>query len=233
MRYALLLFLVTVTVISCTRDDDAFFSKGRRVETGLIWEKSPVTAEKILDGKKKTLIFSDDFNRTELGPHWQKQGGEWRIEEGAVYSPTAHNRNLVLTAVALPENALIELTLWSRSPFVDVKFNAWGDGNIHDHGDGYSFILGGWKNRVSVIARLDEHEKNRVEDRTTRLQPNERYRITVIRLGKKIWWFVNDDIFLAYHDPKPLSANTGYRYFSFANWESEAFFDDIRIFSLE
>ncbi len=221
-------------VSSCTKEgESAFFTKGKRVETGLIWEKTPASPDTILAGKSLKPLFSDDFERSEFGPNWQVQGGEWRIENGTVYSPSAHNRNLVLTGAPLPDNAVIELTLWSKSPFVDVKFNAWGDGKVHDHGDGYSFILGGWKNRVSVIARLDEHERNRVEDRSTRLKPEERYRIKVIRLGEKIWWFVNDEIFLAYYDPKPLSTNDEYRYLSLANWESEAFFDDLRIFAIE
>ncbi len=233
MRYLVLLGVCVVLCGACKKEDDAFFTKGKRVETGLIWEKSPVTADALLAGKHLRLLFSDDFTREELGPDWQVQGGEWRIVEGTVLSPRANNRNLVLTAVTLPDDAVIELTVWSKSPFVDVKFNAWGDGKIHDHGDGYSFILGGWKNRISVISRLHEHEKNRVEDRATRLKPEERYRVKVIRIGGKIWWFVNDEIFLAYLDPKPLSATAGYRYLSLANWESEAFFDEVRIFAIE
>jgi len=223
-----------VGLFACKSEEDlSFFTKGKRVETGLMWEKTPLSSEMILAGKTLRPIFSDDFERSEIGSNWQIQGGEWRIENGTGYSPTAHNRNLVLTGASLPDNAVIELTLWSRSPFVDIKFNAWGDGKIHDHGDGYSFILGGWKNRVSVIARLDEHEKNRVEDRATRLKPEERYRVKVVRIGGKIWWFVNDEIFLAYYDPKPLSTAAGYRYLSLANWESEAFFDDLRVSLIE
>jgi len=234
MRIVIALLGTAVILGACNKEEDlSFFSKGRRVETGLIWEKSPASADAVLAGKKVTPLFTDTFDRTELGPNWQVQGGDWRIEEGVVRSSTAHNRNLVLTGIPLPDNAVIELSLWSASPFVDVKFNAWGDGKIHDHGDGYSFILGGWKNRVSVISRLHEHEKNRVEDRATRLSPNERYRVKVIRIGAKIWWFVNDDIFLAYYDPTPLTGAAGYRYLSLANWESEAFFDDLRIAAIE
>lgn len=233
MRYLALALVLIFVVVACKKEDDTFFTKGKKVESGLIWEKSPVTAESILAGKKVTPLFSDDFNRAELGPNWRALGGEWRIENNAVFSPKANNLNLVLTGATLPDNALVELTMWSGSDFVDIKFDAWGDGKPHEHGDGYSFILGGWKNRISVIAKLHEHEKNRVEDRATRLEQETRYRIKVIRIGGKIWWFVNDEIFLAYLDPKPLAAAAGYKYLSFANWESAAYFDDLKISTIE
>lgn len=234
MRYLWLFLTPIVLLSSCTKEDElTFFRKGKRVDSGLVWQKSPVTPEEILKGKKVTEVFSDTFDRPELGPHWLALGGEWRIEKGSVFSPKANNHNLVLTGISLPDNAVIELTMWSESPFIDVKFNAWGDGKDHEHGDGYTFILGGWKNRISVISRLHEHERNRVEDRTTRLEPATPYRVKVIRLGGKIWWFVNDEIFLAYYDPQPLSSSAGYRYFSLANWESLAFFDNVRISAIE
>ncbi len=213
MRYLALILLVIFVVVSC--------------------KKGEVTTESILAEKKVTPLFADTFDRPELGPNWQVQGGDWRLEEGVVQSMKANNLNLVLTGAALPDNAVIELTMWSESDFVDIKFNAWGDGKEHEHGDGYSFILGGWKNRVSVIAKLHEHEKSRVEDRATRLEKSKRYRVKLIRIGGKIWWFVNDAIFLAYNDPQPLAAATGYKYLSFANWESRAYFDDLKISTIE
>ncbi len=234
MRYLALALILTLGIVSCKKEEEnAFFTKGKKVETGLIWEKTPVTAEAILAGKMVTPLFSDTFDRPDLGPNWRVQGGDWRIEDGVVQSMKANNRNLVLTGAALPDNAVIELKMWSGSDFVDIKFNAWGDGGEHDHGDGYSFILGGWKNRVSVIAKLHEHEKSRVEDRATRLAQDEVYRVKVIRIDGRIWWFVNDEIFLAYLDPKPLAAAAGYKYLSFANWESMAYFDDLKIAKIE
>ncbi|HOW50792.1 MAG TPA: hypothetical protein PLV42_01975 [bacterium] len=233
MRYLAPIFVLIFVVVACKKDDNAFFTKGKKVESGLIWEKSPVTADSILAGKKVTPLFSDTFDRPDLGPNWQVQGGDWRLEEGVVQSMKANNLNLVLTGTALPDNAVIELTMWSESDFVDIKFNAWGDGKPHEHGDGYSFILGGWKNRVSVIAKLHEHEKNRVEDRATRLEQSKRYQVKIIRIGGKIWWFVDDAIFLAYNDPQPLTAAGGYKYLSFANWESMAYFDGLKISTIE
>lgn len=233
MRYLALALILTLGVAACKKDDNAFFTKGKKVKSGLIWEKSPVTAESILAGKKVTPLFSDTFDRPDLGPNWRALGGDWRLEDGVVQSMKANNLNLVLTGAALPDNAVIELTMWSGSDFVDIKFNAWGDGKAHEHGDGYSFILGGWRNRVSVIAKLDEHDNNRVEERATRLEQSKRYRVKLIRIGGKIWWFVDDAIFLAYDDPQPLTAAAGYNYLSFANWESMAYFDDLKISTVE
>lgn len=234
MRYLAAVAACLFLLVACKKEEEnAFFTKGKKVESGLIWEKTPVTADAVLAGKKVTPLFTDTFDRPEFGPNWQAQGGDWRIENGVVRSMKANNRNLVLTGAGLPDDAVIELTMWSGSDFVDIKFNAWGDGKEHDHGDGYSFILGGWKNRISVIAKLHEHEKNRVEDRATRLEQETRYRVKVIRIGGKIWWFVNDAIFLAYLDPKPISGASGYKYLSFANWESAAYFDDLKIAKIE
>ena len=108
-------------------------------------------------------IFEDDFNRAEIGENYANLGGDWKIEDGKLKSKKAENKNLVLKSVNLPQNAVIELTMKSNSSDIDVKFNLWGDGKPHDHGDGYTFILGGWKNRVSIISKLDEHEKKRSE----------------------------------------------------------------------
>lgn len=195
--------------------------KGGKVE-----EKADISV------KKGNLVFSDDFNRDELGRSYTVQGGDWKIEDGEVVSVTAKNRNLVLSGIELPQNGIVELTMWSESEGVDVKFNLWGDGKIHDHGDGYSFILGGWSNRVSVISKLHEHEKKRSEEKKTRLQKGERYKVKVVRNGSKIKWFVNDKLFLDYSDEDPLKVEKGFKRLSFGNWKSEVHFDDLRIYEL-
>lgn len=179
---------------------------------------------------KLEKIFEDDFERSELGENYIVQGGDWKIDAGAITSSKAENRNLVLTGVYLPQNGVIELTMWSESEGVDVKFNAWGDGKIHDHGDGYSFILGGWQNRVSVISKLHEHEKKRSEERDIRLKKGERYRVKIVRKASDIKWFVNDKLFLSYNDEDPLKTGDGFDKLSFGNWRSKVFFDDLKIY---
>ena len=181
----------------------------------------------------QTKIFEDSFERAEIGENYTVQGGDWKIENGKLSSKTAKNRNLVLKSVDLPQNAVVELTMKSRSDAVDVKFNLWGDGKIHDHGDGYTFILGGWNNRISVISKLDEHEKKRSEKRNASLEKGKLYRVKVVRISNKIKWFVNGELFLEYNDETPLKVEDGYSKLSFANWKSDVEFDDLKIYALE
>ena len=183
--------------------------------------------------KKAVLVFEDNFDRAGIGGNYEIQGGDWRISDGKLRCKTAKNRNLVLKSLDLPQNAVIELTMKSNSDAVDVKFNLWGDGKIHDHGDGYSFILGGWNNRISVISKLDEHEKKRAEKRNAGLEKGKEYKIKVERSSNKIKWFVNGKLFLEYNDEAPLKAAEGYSKLSFANWKSDVEFDDLKIYSLE
>ena len=184
-------------------------------------------------GKRAVLIFEDSFERAEIGENYEIQGGDWRIENGKLKSGTAKNRNLVLRSVDLPQNGIVELTMKSHSDAVDVKFNLWGDGKIHDHGDGYTFILGGWNNRISVISKLDEHEKKRSEKRNANLEKEVLYKIKVERISNKIEWFVNGELFLEYSDETPLKVSDGFSKLSFANWKSDVEFDDLKIYALE
>ena len=183
--------------------------------------------------KRTFKIFEDDFNRAEIGDNYEIQGGDWQISDGRLRCRTAKNRNLVLRSVDLPQNAVVELTMKSYSDAVDVKFNLWGDGKIHDHGDGYSFILGGWNNRISVISKLDEHEKKRAEKRNAGLEKGKVYKVKVERSSNKIKWFVNGELFLEYKDETPLKVSDGFSKLSFANWRSDVEFDDLKIYSLE
>ncbi len=182
--------------------------------------------------KKAVLIFEDAFERSEIGGNYEIQGGDWRIENGKLRCGTAKNRNLVLKSVDLPQNGIVELTMKSYSDAVDVKFNLWGDGKIHDHGDGYTFILGGWNNRISVISKLHEHEKKRSEKKE-KLEKETLYKIKVERLSDKIKWFVNGELFLEYNDETPLKVSDGFSKLSFANWKSDVEFDDLKIYAWE
>lgn len=183
--------------------------------------------------KTPAKIFEDDFNRAGIGENYANLGGDWKIENGKLVSVRAENKNLVLKSVDLPQNAVIEMTMKSNSKDIDVKFNLWGDGKPHDHGDGYTFILGGWKNRVSIISKLDEHEKNRSEKRNAGLEKGKLYKVKVERRSNKIKWFVNDELFLEYFDETPLKVSDGYSKLSFANWRSNVEFDDLKIYALE
>jgi hypothetical protein len=98
--------------------------------------------------------FHDDFDRATLGEAYWSNGGHWRIARGQVYSPGVGNNPLWLKA-RLPRDVRIEFDVRSEAPDGDVKWEAFGDGR--NHATGYLFILGGWHNRETRIAKLDEH----------------------------------------------------------------------------
>lgn len=232
MKQLSIFLCLILLFVSCSKEKE-FFIKGKKVESGLIWEKTQITADEILKDKKVALVFEDNFDRPELGAKWESQTKTWQIMNGTAFSPEALNRNLILKGFELPENAVIELDLRSESESVDIKFNVYGDGSIQEHGDGYTFLLGGWHNRISVISRLNEHEENRVEERATRLQPSTVYHCKVIKLDNRLYWFVNDKIFLAKWDDVPLRPVNGNKYLSLANWKSMSYFDNLKIYKID
>lgn len=235
MSKILFLFLISFFIITGCKDEykhKKFFTNGKKTETGLVWKRKSVTEEKILKDYSKELVFEDNFDRHSIGDNWYAQGGAWSIIEGKLFSSIARNRNLVLAKHPLPENCLVEFEIKSESDAVDMKFNMYGTGEIKEHGDGYIFIMGGWNNSVSVIAKNDEHEKNRVVNRDKKWKKGRTYRVNVIRLDKRIYWFVNGNLFLARYDEEPLLPSHGYDRFSFANWESWVLFDNLSIYRL-
>lgn len=98
--------------------------------------------------------FADSFDRATLGNDWWSNGGLWRIVNGELYSPGVGNNPLWLKA-RLPHDVRIEFDVRSDAPDGDVKWEAFGDGR--NHASGYVFVFGGWHNRESRIAKLDEH----------------------------------------------------------------------------
>ena len=179
---------------------------------------------------QRGLLYQTDFSGP-LGREWKDEGGDWRVEDGVLKSEKARNMDLVLLK-ELPANASIEFRMRSFTPFIDAKVRAWGvldpEGKtMHDAG-AYSFILGGWKGRISTIARLDEHEKKRVENRDKKFPAETWLACRIERKGRDIRWFINEELFLTYVDNDPLPAEQ-YRHFSFANWQSKVEFDDLRI----
>lgn len=169
--------------------------------------------------------FADDFNREALGERYRANGGSWRIVDGALSTMGDHNQPLWLD-VPLGKNVRVEFTAWSRSPAVDTKVEIFGDGLRHE--SGYIVILGGWQNTISTIARLDEHERGRVELRK-RWEKDRHYRWTVQRTdGKTLELFIDGERVLAYEDRAPLVGSKNNR-LAFTSWESEVYYDDLTI----
>jgi hypothetical protein len=169
--------------------------------------------------------FSDSFDRDALGPKYLKAGGTWAIKDGALHSSGEKNLPLWLD-VELPTNVKVEFTAWSLSPQVDTKIEIFGDGKRHE--SGYIVILGGWNNQITTIARLDEHEKTRVEKRLG-WEKGRKYRWTVQRTnGSDVELLIDGRLIVSYKDAQPLTGDK-HNKLGFTNWQSQVFYDDLVI----
>ncbi|MCX7958457.1 MAG: hypothetical protein N3B13_05355, partial [Deltaproteobacteria bacterium] len=150
-----------------------------------------------------TVPFSDDFERDRLGDnYYMLENADWEIKNGALHSSNAKNVPLWLK-LKLPENVVIEFDAWAeKTNFCDLKCEMFADGRIH--ASGYIIILGGWKNQISTIARLDEHEKTRLEKRPTGCDPKARHHFKIVRYNGKIEWYLNGSLYMERTDREPL-----------------------------
>lgn len=173
--------------------------------------------------------FSDDFQRERIGPNWWSAGGQWQIRNGELWAPAVRNNPLWLR-MRLPRDAAIEFDARSETAGGmsggDIKVELFGNGR--DHASGYVLILGGWGNQVSVIARLDEHGRDRKERRDRRAEPGRNYHMRVERQGNELRWYVDGELFLAFDDLHPLEGK-GHDRFGFSSWDADLFFDNLRI----
>lgn len=187
--------------------------------------------------------FVDTFERRNLGPNWRATSGRWQLDNGQLCASGARNHPVWLKR-RLPTNVRIEFDATSFSPDGDIKAEYWGDGRSrpsgvsYDDATSYLSIWGGWKNRYHVLARLDEHAKDRrqlvVDPNSTELrrqpvQPERSYRFRVERSdGKTVTWHVNGEKILEYADPKPLFG-AGHEHFGYNNWDARVCFDNLTV----
>jgi len=179
-----------------------------------------------------------------LGPNWsQARTSAWRIENGRLCGQGARNHGVWLNRV-LPINARIEFDAISESADGDLKAEYWGDGRSAATGVSYTdatsyiTVLGGWKNTLHVLARINEHGDDRKTVRVDkeaddpRQRPVNRgqiYRFKVERSdGKTIRWFVDGAEMANIADTAPL-AGTGHDHFAFNNWEVKVCFDNVKV----
>ena len=209
--------------------------------------KSPAASSAKSAGALLTEEFSDEFERTSLGPDWRPTSSVWRIENGRLCGEHAKNRGVWLDK-RLPKNARIEFVATSGSPNGDIKAEVWGDGASAAKGTSYvdatSYIVvfGGWKNSLHVLARLDEHAPNRQElrlvpgsddPRTAPVAEGRSYRFEIERSdGRTVRFSVDDTLIHTFDDPEPL-AGPGHEYFGFNDWDVPVCFDDVLVTPLE
>lgn len=176
--------------------------------------------------------FTDDFERADLGEHWNNTGGRYQIRDGWLTIQGARNRPLWLRRT-LPRDVRIEFDVRSDSPQGDIKVEVFGDGSSRATTESYTatsyvVIFGGWNNSTNVIARLDEHGDDRAVGPRRRVEPGRTYHMRIERRGSRITAWA-DDVELAHmDDPDPLEGD-GHDHFAFNNWEADLSFDNLRI----
>jgi hypothetical protein len=179
-----------------------------------------------------------------LGPDWAPTRPKaWKIEDGQLCGENARNHPVWLTKV-LPINARIEFDAVSHVDDGDLKAEVWGDGRSaatsisYNNATSYLTILGGWKNTLHVLARLDEHGKDRKviqvdkdsdDPREKAVVRGQVYRFSIERTdGKTVKWSVDGTDMLSFSDPQPL-AGEGHDHFAFNAWEAKVCFDNVRV----
>ena len=176
--------------------------------------------------------FSDDFERTALGPDWHSTGGPYRVQDGELRVRGARNKPLWLRRT-LPRDVRIELDISSESPQGDIKVEVFGDGVSKAETTSYTatsyvVIFGGWNNSLNVLARMDEHAENRVVGPAYKVVPGKTYRMKIERRGATITAWVDDHQLASMTDPDPLEG-PGHDHFAFNDWDSALHIDNLRI----
>jgi hypothetical protein len=185
-----------------------------------------------------TSAWSDDFERAAPGGDYLVTAPDaYRVSGGQLNVSGAYNHPMWLQR-RIPRDAAIELDVKSTSATGDIKVEAWGDGQHHAPSNakvqytstGYVFIFGGWGNSKSIIARQSEHGKDVVQRTDRKVEPGRVYHFKIARKGAHIDWFVDDmqTPFLSLDDPQPLEGDS-HAFFAFSNWESDLWFDNLRI----
>jgi hypothetical protein len=179
--------------------------------------------------------WSDNFDRAEIGFDYRATADVYRIKDGALNVSNGYNHPLWLRK-KLPQNAVIEVDCWSKSPAGDLKLEIWGDGESYAENrgayssTGYDFIFGGWSNSKSEIARGNEHGADVASRTSPKVEIGRKYHWKIVRRGGHIDWYIDDPTtpFLSYDDPHPFTG-AGHDYLAFDDWEADVWFDNLSI----
>lgn len=180
--------------------------------------------------------FRDNFDGATLAPHWLATSDAYRTAGGRLGIRYGYNHPLWLRP-RLPRDAEIRFDAISKSADGDVKVELWGDGQSFAKNkgaytsSGYVLIHGGWNNSLTVLARLNEHGKDRLVRRDMKIEPGRTYRWRVERRANTLRWWIDDQLVHEIDDPQPLEGD-GHTALGFNNWESDVSFDNLEIRAL-
>lgn len=179
--------------------------------------------------------FEDNFDRERLGDKWNNTGASWEIRDGQLHIRGARNKPLWLKR-RLPRDVEIEFDVRSESDVGDIKVELFGDGESKATSESYTatsyvVIFGGWGNKLNIIARLDEHGSDRVIGKKKAVVKSKTYHFRIRRRGNKLSVWVDDEILVEMNDNEPLEGR-GHDHFAFNNWQSDLWFDNLKITAL-
>ena len=176
--------------------------------------------------------FEDNFDRAQIGPNYNRTGGNWRIVNGELRIQGAKNHPLWLRQ-ALPRDVEVTFDVRSESPEGDIKVELFGDGVSKAKAASYTatsyvVIFGGWNNSLNVIARMNEHGDDRIVGPKLPVVQGKRYTMRIVRRGRELSAWVDGKKLGTMNDPNPLWGR-GHKFFAFNNWNSELYFDNLKI----
>lgn len=179
-----------------------------------------------------TLVFEDQFERSEVGAQWQvKHAGEWTIDNGAlkanvVAEEEARNQGIWLSK-PLPDKVRVVFQSRSLSKVGDTKCEIFATEPKHEAG--YSVIFGGWSNTINTIARRGEHEPQRVvQSEHQKVEQGRTYTWTVVRNDHVVRWYIDGQFMIAYDDTDAVRGT----FFGFNNWATDLRFDNVQVYAL-
>jgi len=235
------------------RDAGGHVKRTPRTTSAAVKRKAPAAAGSALSepailrqdagARLVSEALNEDFNRTDLGPDWNLTSAAWKLDDGRLCVKGAKNHPAWFVP-RLPKNARIEFDVTGGSPDGDLKAEAWGDGHsvpsgtTYNDATSYIVVLGGWKNRFNVLARLNEHAQSRLELRLVpgsedpRLEPiveGRTYHVEIERGdGHTVRVTVDDALLHELDDPAPL-VGPDHEHFAFNDWDVPVCFDDLLI----
>ena len=167
------------------------------------------------------LQFSDDFNRTELGPNWKSVRGKWTLKDQRLCA--ADSAHIVSTwrftgDVRLEYDAITDAE--KPCDLSGVLSAKWGE-----EASGYYFGFGGQNNKFSFLIVRGEV----VKKADVLIVPGKRHQVICQREGKNITFSVDGKVIASHVHDKPI-AKSGFDRVGLTVYASGRF-DNVRIYT--